>query len=154
MVVPDTPAALNEALEGLVRLNAKLLLAAFRVGRPVPPLYSLGVRYKREPGRREWWQTIADNIDAQIADCEDLASHLAAEHRIDGFLKAFGSSSRVRALPSRMQTELAVSGYFYPARAVCIRTGKRTYHAVTRHPGGRIEDPSRALGMAVPGRRL
>lgn len=128
MVVPDLPVALNEALEGLVRVNTKLLLAALRAGRPVPPLYESGIRYKREPGTREWWQTVADNIADKQGDCEDLAGHRAAELRVGGI----------------------VAGFDYPARAVCIRTGRKTYHAIVRHPDGHIEDPSRALGMKAP----
>ena len=131
MVVPDLPVALNGALEGLVRVNVALLRAALRVGRPVPPLYSLGIRYKREPVPREWWQTIADNLTERVADCEDLAAHRAAECRLAGLL----------------------IGIPYPARAVAIRTGKNTYHAVVKHPNGRIEDPSRALGMGAPRQR-
>lgn len=127
MVVPDLPGALNEALEGLVRVNTRLLLAAMRAGRPVPPLYTLGIRYKLEP-HREWWQTVADNLVEKTGDCEDLASHRAAEHRVAGML----------------------AGIPYPARAVCVRTGQRTYHAIVRHPDGRIEDPSRVLGMKAP----
>lgn len=131
MVVPDLPGALNAALEGLVQLNTQLLLAAIRVGRPVPPLYTLGVRYKRERDR-EWWQTVADNLVEKNGDCEDLAGHRAAEHRVAGIL----------------------AGIPYPARAICIRTGKKTYHAIVRHPDGRIEDPSRVLGMKGPEARL
>ena len=131
MVVPDLPAALNEALEGLVRVNVKMLLAAIRSGRPVPPLYQLGVRYKREPARREWWQTVADNVVEKWADCEDLAGHLCAQKRVAGIL----------------------AGIPYPARAVCIRTGPRSYHAIVRLPDGRIEDPSRVLGMPGPKHR-
>jgi len=131
MVVPDVPAALNAALEGLVRVNVALLRAAIVVGRPVPPLYSSGIRYKREPVPREWWQTIADNVVERVGDCEDLAAHRAAECRLAGLLV----------------------GIPYPARAVAIRTGRNTYHAVVRHPNGRIEDPSRALGMRAPGQR-
>jgi len=125
MVIPDLPHALNQALEGLVRVNVAMLVAAIRAGRPVPPLYKLGVRYKREPVPREWWQTVADNAVEKTADCEDLASHLAAQYRVAGIL----------------------AGVKYPARAVCVRTGPKSYHAIVRLPDGRIEDPSRALGM-------
>lgn len=128
MVVPDLPVALNEALEGLVRVNTKLLLAALRAGRPVPPLYESGVRYKREPGTREWWQNVMDNIADKQGDCEDLATHRAAELRVGGI----------------------IAGVPYPARAVCIRTGRKTYHAIVEHPDGHFEDPSRALGMKAP----
>jgi len=131
MVIPDLPQALNEALEGLVRVNVKMLLAAFRAGRPVPPLYTLGVRYKREPVPREWWQTVADNVVEKWLDCEDAAGHRAAELRVGGIL----------------------AGIPYPARAVCRRTGPKSYHAIVEHPDGRTEDPSRVLGMKAPKRR-
>lgn len=131
MVIPDTPAALNQALEGLVRVNVAMLIAAIRAGRPVPPLYDLGIRYKREPVPREWWQTVADNIVEKTADCEDLASHLSAQYRVAGML----------------------AGIPFPARAVCIRTGPKSYHAIVRMPDGSIQDPSRVLGMKAPKRR-
>lgn len=159
MVVPDLPIALNAALEGLVRLNTALLLAGLRVGRPVPPLYSLGIRYGRERHGREWWQTVADNLaergrkDAQI-DCEDLAGHRAAEARVGGLLAALRASPRLlTSMPLERLFRLTLDGWFYPARAICVRTGRKTYHAVVEHPDGRIEDPSRALGMKVPHRR-
>ncbi|MGD9603900.1 MAG: hypothetical protein AB7O21_19570 [Gammaproteobacteria bacterium] len=131
MVVPDLPEALNEALEGLVRVNTKLLLALIKAGKPAPPLYTIGIRYKREPVPREWWQTVSDNLIEKHLDCEDAAGHRAAELRVGGML----------------------AGIPYPARAVCKRTGPRSYHAVVEHPDGRIEDPSRVLGMPGPKRR-
>lgn len=148
MVVPDVPAALNQAMEGLVRVSAAMLLAAIRSGRPVPPLYTMGARYQREPGAREWWQTVADNVAEKRADCEDLATHRAAELRVGpvllfpqlvAALQAYGVESPVG--------NAIVGGELYPARAVCIRTGRKTYHAIVRHPDGHYEDPSRALGM-------
>ena len=117
MVVPDLPAALNAALEGLVLVNVALLVAALQNGTPIPPLYKQGVRYEREPSKREWWQTIADNLVELTGDCEDLAGARAAEWRVAGML----------------------AGVRYPARAVAIRTGHTTYHAVVRHPNGTIE---------------
>jgi hypothetical protein len=131
MVIPDLPAALNQALEGLVRVNVALLLAAIRSGRPVPPLYQSGIRYVREPVPREWWQTVADNVVEGHGDCEDLAAHKVSEYRVAGILAG---------IPSKV-------------RAECIRTGPKTYHAIVRHPDGRIEDPSRALGMRSRKRR-
>jgi len=131
MVIPDLPKALNAALEGLVRVNVAMLIAAIRSGRPVPPLYEIGIRYKHEPPPREWWQTVADNLVEKHLDCEDAAGHRTAELRVAGM----------------------IAGIPYPARAVCIRTGPKSYHAIVRHPDGHIEDPSRALGMKAPQRR-
>jgi len=125
MVIPDLPVALDAALEGLVRVNVAMLLAAIRSGRPVPPLYDLPIRYKHEPPPREWWQTVADNVVEKFGDCEDFAGHLAAQKRVAGIL----------------------AGIPFHARAVCIRTGPKSYHAVVRMPDGSIQDPSRVLGM-------
>lgn len=146
MVIPDNPLALRQALEGLVRVNAAMLLGAWAAGRPVPPLYMGGTRYKREPMGREWWQTVADNVAEREADCEDLATHLAAQYRV----------APVLLFPELLQAfgvQPIISGVLYPARAVTKRTGPRTYHAIVEHPDGRIEDPSSALGMKVPRRR-
>jgi len=52
-------------------------------------------------------------------DCEDLAAWRAAELRIAG----------------------------EPARVVVVRSAPGVLHAVVRRANGRIEDPSRRLGM-------
>ena len=84
-----------------------------------PKLYGSGVRYQAEPRGSEKWQTIPQVIAAGRGDCEDLASWRAAELQEMGI----------------------------PAKAVVIRTGRRMYHAVVLLPDGRLEDPSRRLGM-------
>ena len=151
MVVPDLPNVLRDALEGLVRVNARMLLAALRSGRPVPPLYSPNfVRYKLEPPGREWWQNVADNVSERKADCEDLATHRTAELRVAPlieFVATFGGDRLRSLLDNSDATDAIVSGSLYPARAVCKRTGRKTIHALVEHPDGRIEDPSLALGM-------
>jgi hypothetical protein len=146
IVVPDEPATLNAALEGLVRINEAMMLAAIKSGRPVPPLYTSGIRYGEEPHGREWWQTVADNLaelervqrskaKKSTTDCEDLAGHRAAELRVWG-----------PAWPSSVVAG-HMAGVPYPARAICVRTGPNMYHAIVEHPDGTREDPSRALGM-------
>jgi hypothetical protein len=163
MVVPDLPPSLNAAMEGLVCVNVTMLIAAMLAGRPVPPLYRSGVRYGREPGKREWWQTVADTMaelervkkKAKLksqTDCEDLACHRAGELRVGAVL-----ASLLGLSPNEQQRVLRSIGQIpqqafqvYPARAVCVRTGPRTYHAIVRHPDGHYEDPSRALGMPAP----
>jgi hypothetical protein len=145
IVVPDEPPTLNAALEGLVRINEAMMLAAIKSGKPLPPLYQSGIRYGEEPHGREWWQTVADNFaelehakkkqKKSTTDCEDLAGHRAAELRVWG-----------PAWPSAVVAG-SMAGIPYPARAICIRTGPRMYHAIVEHPDGTREDPSRALGM-------
>lgn len=98
-------------------------------------------RYQREPGTREWWQTVADNVVERKADCEDLAAHRAAELRVSPIILFGGARPALDALG----VDAIAGGALYPARAVCVRTGRKTYHALVRHPDGHYEDPSRAL---------
>lgn|SRR5574342_734773 len=163
MVVPDLPPSLNAAMEGLVCVNVTMLIAALLAGRPVPPLYRSGVRYGREPGTREWWQNVADTMHelARVkkehglkshTDCEDLACHRTGELRVGALLAqllglpASEQRRRLRSVGRIPQQAFSI----YPARAVCVRTGPKTYHAIVEHPDGHIEDPSRALGMKAP----
>jgi len=66
-------------LEGLVRLNQQQLRA-----KPLPPLYGSGIRYKREAGTGERWQTIRQLYASRRGDCEDLAAALCAQRREAG----------------------------------------------------------------------
>lgn len=87
----------------------------------LPSLYKSGVRYKREPksiNRFEQWKTITDILQTGFGDCEDLASARVAELRRLG----------IRAIP-------------------WLRRKGNIWHVVVRYPNGRIEDPSRRLGM-------
>jgi hypothetical protein len=153
MRVPNHPLALNGALEGLVRVSAAELLALLMRGHDVPDLYSSGIRYEQEPPGQEFWGTVAENFKKLQAarkrggkprhiDCEDLAGHLAGQHRV-----APAVDMGVQNALTRFGAESIIAGCLYPARAVCRRSGKRVYHAVVEHPDGTIEDPSRALGM-------
>lgn len=159
MRVPNHPLALNAALEGLVRVSAAELLALLIRGHDVPKLYASGIRYEQEPKGYEKWGTVAENFKelkrakrerrkTRYIDCEDLAGHRAAEHRIAPAL-AMG----IEAALAMFGAPAIIAGCLYPARAVCKRTGKRMYHAIVRHPDGTIEDPSRALGMRRAGER-
>lgn len=151
MVVPDIPIALRQALEGLTRVNAAMLLGALVAGRPMPSIYMHGARYEREPGAREWWQTVADTYAVKASDCEDLATARTAELRLAPLMFF---PNVVRKLPHAPELRDAIiAGALYPARAITKKTGPRTYHALVEHPDGRIEDPSRKLGMPGPRRR-
>ena len=85
----------------------------------IPSLYTSGVRYRREPTAREQWQTALETARLGYGDCEDLVAYRCAELRMKG----------VRAEP-----------YCYAPRPGLI-------HCQVRLPGGKIEDPSKRLGM-------
>lgn len=119
--VPNDPVLLEALLEALTGINATILSRASEVlSGDMPMLYDAGIRYQREPRHREEWQTVLGNFKRGIGDCEDLATHRAAE------LRAYEGE---------------------PARAVVRRTGPRTLHAVVERADGTIEDPSKMLGM-------
>lgn len=88
-----------------------------------PKLYSAGVRYRREPKRTEMWRDARWVLEHGHGDCEDLSAYLAAERVLEGDRKA----------------RPAIRGRWID--------GKWTYHVVVRRGDGRIEDPSRVLGM-------
>jgi len=143
MRVPDHPLALDAVLEALTRINeAQLLALAARGNRP-PLLYASGVRYaKRYPG--DHWHTAAENLasDEDTAVCRELAAHRTAELRC---LPIFLVPSDLLPATARALAHGELRGI--PARTISKRTGKRTYHALTLWPDGRIEDPSLKLGM-------
>jgi len=89
-----------------------------------PPLYRAGVRYRRERrgtnGRRkEEWLTAPVLLQRGHGDCEDLACYRVAE------LQAAGDTQ---------------------AKPRLTRHG-RTWHVTVLRGDGRIEDPSKRLGM-------
>lgn len=117
--IPDRPAAFVAALEGLTRLNERLMSDAAVSGQAAPSLYRSGVRYRREP--REVWKHWVDTLADGWGDCEDLAAWRAAELRASG-----------------VDPKASVTTY---------KSAPRTWHAVVVRGDGQIEDPSRKLGM-------
>jgi hypothetical protein len=114
-----TGASLRAALAGLTALNEWALSTW-----DVPPIYSAGVRYQREPAGREDWD-IAPIVYARgWGDCEDLAAWRAAELRL-----GLGGVPPERAIADTYQS------------------GPRTWHCIVRRADGSIEDPSLMLGM-------
>ena len=98
----------------LVKLNRSIIRrGSFK------PLLQSGVRYRRESGTGEQWQTIDQLYRRGEGDCEDLATARCAQ------LQEQGVNCTVELL----------------------RTGRRLLHAVVKLPDGTIDDPSRALGM-------
>lgn len=113
----------SEKREILEALNLLLKLNRGELKRyKLPWLYKSGVRYRREPkipGRVENWQTFTQLIQSGEADCEDLAAARAAELQV---------KKGIKAIPW------------------LTKKGK-VWHVMVRYPDGRLEDPSRILGM-------
>lgn len=95
----------------------------------LPPLYGSGVRYEREPPGREDWQDIHTTLRRKGGDCEDLGTWRAGE------LLVHGIPARAFARPRPM----IVPGDEGPV------VGTLWHIMVNRQ--GRIEDPSKKLGM-------
>lgn len=107
-------------IEALVTLNRLHL----RQRRNIPHLYRSGIRYEREDigpdgRRREEWRQIPELLKLGEGDCEDLvAYHVAWLREREG----------IRAIP-------------------WLTKRGSTYHVLVRYPDGRIQDPSKDLGM-------
>jgi hypothetical protein len=117
--VPPMIPALEGLAEGLVRMNVAIMEEAEANGIDWPGMFSLGIKYRREPRGREWWESATDILGVladRSGDCEDLAALRAAELRLVG------------------EDE--------DARVKVVRTS-RAFHAVVERSDGSIEDPSR-----------
>lgn len=95
-----------------------------RANPKVPLLYESGVRYEEEPPGQEDWQDIPTCLWRKVGDCEDLACWRAAELQV-----RFG----IKAVPTFTWQERPNGSYLY--------------HITVQLPDGKIEDPSRRLGM-------
>jgi hypothetical protein len=119
---PSLSAEGIEELECLLEGLVRLDLSQLRRGL-VPPIYKSRVRYRREARGREDWLSAKAANRAGFADCEDLACYLAASYRLVG----------VQAVAIVKE----------------VRPGLK--HCLVRLPDGRIEDPSKRLGMKGKG---
>jgi hypothetical protein len=116
-------------LEGITRANVDYL-ALYPA---TPPLFKSGIVYVREPPGREHWQDIPTSMERREADCEDLASHHAAEIRADR-CPIYPKGTRARCFLRWREYD---GRYLYHCLVqVTLPTGKRI-----------LVDPSRRLGM-------
>ena len=90
----------------------------------IPALYGGRIRYEREQGGREEWQTALDTARLGYGDCEDLAGYLLGQLYLAGETKA---------------------------RARVIRITPTLRHVLVARGSGRLEDPSKILGMGGRG---
>ena len=116
--LPWTLSGIRITCAALTTANRMLLRDWQRAGTPVPALYQSGVRYRLLPGPERFsWIPIV--LRRKTGDCDQLACWRAAELQEQGI----------------------------DAVAVPIRRRENLMHIVVKHPDGRIEDPSRVLGM-------
>lgn len=109
--------ALLWLLEALVNIN-RMEIRDCRL----PLLYKSGVRYKREPKGKEDWRDAVTVFREQHGDCEDLSAYRIAELRNTG--RWADPYIRFRIAPD----------------------GMLIYHVMVLRKG-RLEDPSKILGM-------
>ncbi|MGH7285010.1 MAG: hypothetical protein ACRELY_26075 [Polyangiaceae bacterium] len=112
-------AALLRMLEALTGVNEAWL----RENSGAPDLYTSGVRYVEEPPGRDDWQDIPETLELRNGDCEDLGCWRVAELRVREHENA---QPFVRKSWSGAHT---------------------IFHVAVRRADGRLEDPSRILGM-------
>lgn len=115
---------IEACLQALMAVDVAYLLAHPEA----PMLYESGVYYEEEPPGQEDWCDVGDclkNLElGRGSDCEDLACWRAAELRV---------RSKVMAKPT----------FLWRSRP----NGGMLYHIQVQYPDGRVEDPSRRLGM-------
>lgn len=144
-------------LRAVIASNRVTIREARRRGKPLPPLYSTAVKFRPEPwaGKAEEFADVLTVYDRLWGDCDDLVGIRCAELQEQGIAadvrlywrywrKVNGQKVRV--------PEEQVLGYLN-AHGRLPKGVKVTMHAELRHPPdaanpkGRIEDPSRFLGM-------
>lgn len=106
-------------LEALVAVNRITL----KSDASIKPLYSSGVVYQREPKGQETFNDITVIRHYGYGDCAHLAAWRCAE------LRNAGENATLRLTWK------------------VTRRGKRLFHVQVRRADGRIEDPSKLLGM-------
>lgn len=89
-----------------------------------PRLLSGSIVYKREPPDSDNWQDGARTLELRSGDCEDLVAWRIAELHVSGEDPAAA-----------------------PHLSDILEDGITIFHVRVRRGDGRIEDPSRVLGM-------
>ena len=106
-------------LQALVMVNR----IALRSDKRIPPLYRSGCRYKREPSGQETFRDLYVIMANRGGDCAHLCAWRVAE------LQEAGENATIRVTWKT------------------TRRGPRLFHVQVRLGNGKIEDPSKLLGM-------
>lgn len=147
---PKVLAELAQAfLRGVILNNQLTIREAKRRGKPIPLLYESGVEYDREPwaGKFEEFADILTVLRRGWGDCDDLAAWRVAE------LREIGEPRLGLPPEEKADTRIYWRGKCRFHRphvnlrcAGCLKT-QLTMHVQVRRADGRIEDPSRLLGL-------
>lgn len=119
-------------LRGVVTVNRLLIRKGL-----VPPMYRANVLYRREPKGEETFVDAMTVYRRGHGDCAHLAAWRVAELQ--------------EALARAIREGKASAGARMPSLRLYMRPKHKTVHVQVRHSDGRIEDPSRFLGMVPVG---
>lgn len=122
----------RKLLRGVVAANRMLIRKGL-----IPPLYRANVLYKREPKGTESFVDASIVNERGHGDCAHLAAWRVAELQ--------------EALRNAIITGKVPRGARMPQLRLYMRPKHKTVHVQIRHSDGRIEDPSRFLGMVPAG---
>lgn len=122
----------REFLNGVVAANRLLIRKGL-----IPPMFRANVLYKREPKGQETFVDAKTVLERGWGDCAHLAAWRVAE--LQEALRAAMIAGRVKGRPK------------WPQLRLYMRPRHKTVHVQVRHSDGRIEDPSRFLGMVPAG---
>lgn len=132
------------ALDVLCRVNEwhirrSLKRAQQGKGKAISPLYASGVRYEEDPPGREDWRDCYEVLRRGKGDCDNLVGWRVGELRAAGI--AVDPVVKWQQIPKDVMIGLG-----YPAKMI-PEEGCSMVHCAVRWPDGRIEDPSKILGM-------
>jgi len=122
-------------LQGVVASNRVTMREAKRRGKPIPPLYQSGVEYRPERGPFEEFADVLTVLRRGWGDCDDLVAWRIAELEEQGIRAGARIYWRTKRPPFRMHAEVRHA----PHCRCSLCHG--------RYPKGRVEDPSRFIGL-------
>jgi hypothetical protein len=157
-------------LRGVVACNRIAIRSAKRRGRPLPRLYESGVEYEREPWPKglEEFADINTILKRGWGDCDDLCAARVAELQEDGehadcrvywrrrcecgeWDSGAGKCARcgqsLEGRPIKMHCEVRRGVCFACSSKLNVVNGRHVCPGCRRHDSGKIEDPSRFLGL-------
>ncbi len=128
-------------LRAVVASNRVTIRERKAMGKPIPPLYESNVDYEPEPWTdREQFDDILTCLRRGWADCDDLCAWRVAELQEQGVNADIRIYWRYFDASGRRVSESMVARKMPPGV-------KMLMHVEVRLPNGKIEDPSRFLGL-------
>jgi hypothetical protein len=145
-----------QAAELVIRSNVIAMQEAARAGRPLPELYDSGVVYEREP--KDGFEEFADYetvLERGWGDCDDLVCAKAAELRCKGipatvriYWRFFRRTGFENLCCERVpDSVIEKNGGLMPRGVFAVMHVELRHPPSKEYPEGRIEDPSRHLGL-------